>query len=80
MVGAGIFTLPAALADRVLGAFVAWCIAGLGMLMLARLPDAVAAQASWTPPSTPATSRLRQLPGYLAAFGWWPAAWPAWPA
>ena len=37
MVGAGIFTLPAAFGRTTgaLGAFVAWCIAGAGMPMLA---------------------------------------------
>ena len=37
MVGAGIFTLPAAFGRTtgVLGALIAWCIAGAGMLMLA---------------------------------------------
>jgi arginine:ornithine antiporter / lysine permease len=37
MIGAGIFTLPAAFARStgVVGAIVAWCISGRGLLMLA---------------------------------------------
>ena len=86
MVGAGIFTLPAAFGRTTgaLGAFVAWCIAGVGMLMLAfvfqtlsrRKPDLDAGIYAY------AKRRLRQLPGLCwrpSATGW-PAAWPAWPA
>ena len=74
MVGAGIFTLPAAWADTgALGAFVAWCIAGVGMLMLARLPGRCrGVSLSSTPASTPAAKAgFGDHLGYLAAFGYW---------
>src|SRR5512137_447239 len=77
MVGAGIFTLPAAfgLTTGALGAFVAWCIAGLGMLMLAfvfqtlsrRRPDLDAGIYAY------AKAGFGNYLGYLAAFGYWMA-------
>ena len=78
MVGAGIFTLPAALSPDhpAWRAFVACCIAGPGVLCSLRLPDAVARP--WTPASIPMRAgwRLPRLPG---AFGYWIACCLAWP-
>jgi arginine:ornithine antiporter/lysine permease len=75
MVGAGIFTLPAAFgrSTGVLGAFIAWCIAGAGMLMLAfvfqtlsrRKPDLDAGIYAY------ARAGFGNYLGYLAAFGYW---------
>jgi arginine:ornithine antiporter / lysine permease len=77
MVGAGIFTLPAAFGRTtgVLGAFVAWCIAGLGMLMLAfvfqtlsrRRPDLDAGIYAY------AKAGFGDYLGYVSAFGYWMA-------
>ena len=77
MVGAGIFTLPAAFgrSNGALGAFVAWCIAGSGMLMLAfvfqtlsrRRPDLDAGIYAY------AKAGFGNYLGYLAAFGYWMA-------
>jgi arginine:ornithine antiporter / lysine permease len=77
MVGAGIFTLPAAFgrSTGALGAFVAWCIAGTGMLMLAfvfqtlsrRKPELDAGIYAY------AKAGFGNYLGYLAAFGYWMA-------
>jgi arginine:ornithine antiporter/lysine permease len=75
MVGAGIFTLPAAFAQStgVLGALISWAIAGTGMLMLAfvfqtlshRKPDIDAGIYGY------AKAGFGNYPGFLAAFGYW---------
>jgi len=75
MVGAGIFTLPAAFARTtgVLGALVAWCIAGAGMLMLAlvfqtlsrRRPDLDAGIYAY------AKAGFGNYLGFVSAFGYW---------
>jgi arginine:ornithine antiporter/lysine permease len=75
MVGAGIFTLPAAFAHStgVLGALISWAIAGTGMLMLAfvfqtlshRKPDIDAGIYGY------AKAGFGNYPGFLAAFGYW---------
>ncbi len=75
MVGAGIFTLPAAFARTtgVLGALIAWCIAGTGMLMLAfvfqtlsrRRPDLDAGIYAY------AQAGFGSYLGYVSAFGYW---------
>jgi arginine:ornithine antiporter/lysine permease len=75
MVGAGIFTLPAAFAAStgVAGALIAWAIAGGGMLMLAfvfqtlsrRKPEIDAGIYGY------AKAGFGSYPGFLAAFGYW---------
>jgi arginine:ornithine antiporter/lysine permease len=75
MVGAGIFTLPAAFGRTTgaLGAIIAWCIAGSGMLMLAlvfqnlshRRPDLYAGIYAY------AKAGFGNYLGFTAAFGYW---------
>ena len=75
MVGAGIFTLPAAFARTtgVLGTLIAWCIAGAGMLMLAfvfqtlsrRRPDLDAGIYAY------AKAGFGNYLGFVSAFGYW---------
>ncbi len=75
MVGAGIFTLPAAFGRTtgVLGALIAWCIAGSGMLMLAfvfqtlsrRRPDLDAGIYAY------AQAGFGSYLGFVSAFGYW---------
>src|SRR5512137_1630093 len=75
MVGAGIFTLPAAFGRTTgaLGAIIAWCIAGVGMLMLAlvfqnlshRRPDLDAGIYAY------AKAGFGNYLGFTAAFGYW---------
>jgi arginine:ornithine antiporter/lysine permease len=75
MVGAGIFTLPAAFARSTggLGALIAWCIAGTGMLMLAlvfqslsrRKPDLDAGIYAY------AKAGFGSYLGFVSAFGYW---------
>lgn len=77
MVGAGIFTLPAAFGRTTgaVGAFVAWGIAGTGMLMLAfvfqtlsrRRPDLDAGIYAY------ARAGFGDYLGFAAAFGYWMA-------
>lgn len=77
MIGAGIFTLPAAFARStgVVGAIVAWCIAGSGMLMLAfvfqtlsrRKPELDAGIYAY------AKAGFGNYMGFTAAFGYWVA-------
>ncbi|PRX47413.1 arginine:ornithine antiporter (APA family) [Nonomuraea fuscirosea] len=78
MVGAGVFSLPRnfAQATGVLGAVVAWVIAGVGMLMLAfvfqtlavRKPDLNAGVYAY------AKEGFGQYPGFFSAFGYWASA------
>jgi arginine:ornithine antiporter/lysine permease len=75
MVGAGIFTLPAAFgrATGVLGALIAWAIAGVGMLMLAfvfqtlaqRKPDLDSGVFAY------AQAGFGNYLGFLSALGFW---------
>lgn len=75
MVGAGIFTLPAAFGRTTgaLGAVIAWCIAGGGMLMLAlvfqnlsrRRPDLHSGIYAY------AKAGFGNYLGFIAAFGYW---------
>jgi arginine:ornithine antiporter/lysine permease len=77
MVGAGIFTLPAAFGRTtgVLGAFVAWCIAGLGMLMLAFVFQTLSRRKPELDAGIYAYARagFGNYLGFLAAFGYWMA-------
>lgn len=78
MVGAGVFSLPRnfAQATGVLGAVIAWVIAGVGMLMLAfvfqslavRKPDLNAGVYAY------AKEGFGQYPGFFSAFGYWASA------
>ncbi|MFD1932746.1 MULTISPECIES: basic amino acid/polyamine antiporter [Nonomuraea] len=78
MVGAGVFSLPRnfAQATGVLGAIVAWTIAGVGMLMLAfvfqtlavRKPDLNAGVYAY------AKAGFGEFPGFFSAFGYWASA------
>ena len=77
MVGAGIFTLPAAFGRTtgVFGALLAWAIAGVGMLMLAlvfqtlsrRRPDLDAGIYAY------AKAGFGNYLGFVSAFGYWVA-------
>lgn len=78
MVGAGIFSLPQAFgrATGPFGALIAWTIAGVGMLMLAfvfqalsrRKPDLDAGIYAY------AKAGFGDYPGFLSALGYWSAA------
>lgn len=78
MVGAGVFSLPSRFAEQtgVVGALVAWGIAGLGMLTLAitfqrlamRRPDLDAGVYAY------AKEGFGELLGFFAAFGYWASA------
>ncbi|MFD9948060.1 basic amino acid/polyamine antiporter [Nonomuraea sp. NPDC059023] len=78
MVGAGVFSLPRnfAQATGVLGALIAWAVAGAGMLMLAfvfqtlavRKPDLNAGVYAY------AKAGFGEFPGFLSAFGYWASA------
>jgi arginine:ornithine antiporter / lysine permease len=78
MVGAGVFSLPRnfAQATGVVGALVAWTIAGSGMLMLAlvfqnlanRKPDLDAGVYAY------AKAGFGEFPGFFSAFGYWASA------
>lgn len=75
MVGAGIFALPRAFGSATgpFGAIIAWCIAGGGMYMLARVfqflaerkPDLDAGVFAY------AKAALGDYAGFLSAFGYW---------
>ncbi|MDN4612851.1 basic amino acid/polyamine antiporter [Leifsonia sp. F6_8S_P_1B] len=78
MVGAGIFTLPGRFAQEtgVLGALIAWSVAGFGMLMLAfvfqllanRKPELDAGVYAY------AKAGFGQYLGFFSAFGYWASA------
>lgn len=78
MVGAGVFSLPSRFAEQtgVVGALVAWGIAGLGMLTLAitfqrlamRRPDLDAGVYAY------AKEGFGELLGFFSAFGYWASA------
>ncbi|MGY1530056.1 basic amino acid/polyamine antiporter [Luteimonas sp. A649] len=78
MVGAGVFSIPRnfAMATGVIGALIAWTIAGLGMLMLAfvfqtlanRKPDLDAGVYAY------ARAGFGSYLGFAAAFGYWASA------
>ncbi|MFJ9806069.1 basic amino acid/polyamine antiporter [Streptomyces wuyuanensis] len=78
MVGAGVFSLPSRFAQEtgVLGALVAWAVAGTGMLMLAfvfqnlavRRPDLDAGVYAY------AKAGFGEYLGFFSAFGYWASA------
>ncbi|WP_431323277.1 basic amino acid/polyamine antiporter [Rhizobium sp. YTU87027] len=75
MVGAGIFSLPRTfgIATGPFGAIVAWCIAGGGMYMLARVFQALAERKPGLDAGVYAYAKegFGDYPGFLSAFGYW---------
>jgi arginine:ornithine antiporter / lysine permease len=75
MVGAGIFSLPRtfAAATGPFGAIIAWCIAGGGMYLLARVFQALAERKPDLDAGVYAYARagFGDYPGFLSAFGYW---------
>ncbi|WP_028744995.1 basic amino acid/polyamine antiporter [Rhizobium mesoamericanum] len=75
MVGAGIFSLPRTfgLATGPFGAVIAWCIAGGGMYMLARVFQSLAERKPDLDAGVFAYAKegFGDYPGFLSAFGYW---------
>jgi arginine:ornithine antiporter/lysine permease len=75
MVGAGIFLLPRTFAGATgpLGAIIAWCIAGIGMYLLARVFQVLAVRKPHLESGIYAYPRAGFGPylGFLSAFGYW---------
>lgn len=75
MVGAGIFSLPRTFghATGPFGAIVAWCIAGSGMYMLARVFQALAERKPDLDAGVYAYAKagFGSYPGFLSALGYW---------
>jgi arginine:ornithine antiporter/lysine permease len=75
MVGAGIFSLPRTfgLATGPFGAILAWCIAGGGMYMLARVFQSLAERKPDLDAGVYAYAKagFGDYPGFLSAFGYW---------
>ncbi|MET0941080.1 MAG: basic amino acid/polyamine antiporter [Mesorhizobium sp.] len=75
MVGAGIFSLPRTfgIATGPFGAIIAWCIAGAGMYMLARVFQALAERKPDLDAGVFAYAKagFGDYPGFLSAFGYW---------
>jgi arginine:ornithine antiporter / lysine permease len=75
MVGAGIFSLPRTFAASTgpFGAIIAWCIAGGGMYMLARVFQALAERKPDLDAGVYAYAKagFGDYPGFLSAFGYW---------
>lgn len=75
MVGAGIFSLPRTFgaATGPFGALIAWCIAGGGMYMLARVFQALAERKPDLDAGVYAYAKagFGDYPGFLSAFGYW---------
>jgi arginine:ornithine antiporter / lysine permease len=75
MVGAGIFSLPRTFATATgpFGAIIAWCIAGGGMYMLARVFQALAERKPDLDAGVYAYAKagFGDYPGFLSAFGYW---------
>jgi arginine:ornithine antiporter/lysine permease len=75
MVGAGIFNLPGrfATATGPFGAIIAWCIAGTGMYMLARVFQALAERRPDIDSGVFAYAKagFGDYMGFLSAFGYW---------
>jgi arginine:ornithine antiporter / lysine permease len=78
MVGAGVFSLPRNFgqATGVLGAVVAWVIAGVGMLMLAFVFQALAVRKPELDAGVYAYAKagFGEFPGFFSAFGYWASA------
>jgi arginine:ornithine antiporter/lysine permease len=75
MVGAGVFTLPQRFASQtgVLGAVIAWVVAGAGMLMLAFVFQSLAVRKPQLDNGVYvyAKTGFGVYPGFLSAFGYW---------
>ena len=73
MVGAGIFSLPATFGRAAggLGAIIAWCIAGLGMLMLAFVFQTLARRRPDLDSDAYASAGFGSYLGFASAFGFW---------
>ncbi|WP_137387566.1 basic amino acid/polyamine antiporter [Rhodoligotrophos defluvii] len=75
MIGAGIFSLPRTfgIATGPFGAIIAWCIAGTGMYLLARVFQTLAARKPELDAGVFAYARagFGDYPGFLSAFGYW---------
>ena len=75
MVGAGIFSLTRTfgIATGPFGAIIAWCIAGAGMYMLARVFQALAERKPDLDAGVFAYAKagFGDYPGFLSAFGYW---------
>ncbi|MFI0352165.1 basic amino acid/polyamine antiporter [Actinomadura sp. 9N407] len=78
MVGAGVFSLPRnfAQATGVIGAIVAWLIAGTGMLMLAFVFQILAVRKPALDAGVYAYAKagFGEFPGFFSAFGYWASA------
>jgi arginine:ornithine antiporter/lysine permease len=78
MVGAGVFSLPRNFgqATGVLGAVVAWVIAGVGMLMLAFVFQTLAVRKPALDAGVYAYAKagFGEFPGFFSAFGYWASA------
>ena len=75
MVGAGIFSLPRAFGNATgpSGAIIAWCVAGTGMYMLARVFQSLAERKPELDAGVYAYARagFGDYLGFLSAFGYW---------
>lgn len=75
MVGAGIFSLPRTFGSATgpFGAIIAWCIAGGGMYMLARVFQSLAERKPHLDSGVFAYAKagFGDYPGFLSAFGYW---------
>lgn len=75
MVGAGIFSLPRTFGSATgpFGAIIAWCIAGGGMYMLARVFQSLAERKPDLDAGVFAYAKagFGDYPGFLSAFGYW---------
>jgi arginine:ornithine antiporter/lysine permease len=78
MVGAGVFSLPARFAEStgVVGALIAWTIAGLGMLTLALAFQALAVRKPGLDAGIYAYAKagFGEYAGFFSAFGYWASA------
>ena len=75
MIGAGIFSLPRTFGSATgpFGAIIAWCIAGGGMYMLARVFQSLAERKPNLDAGVFAYAKagFGDYPGFLSAFGYW---------